>query len=563
MGEMTDLSVLIPARNEMFLARTIQDVLENIEGDSEIIAVLDGGWADPPIADHPRVTLIHHAQSIGQRAAVNEAARVSTAKYIMKADAHCAFDKGFDVKLMADCEYDWTVISRMYNLHAFDWKCAACGHQTYQGSRPVKCASCESEAGFEMVVIWQPRLNRKTDFARFDSDLHFQYWRDYEKRPEAAGETKSPEGIVDVMCSVGACWFMHRQRFLDLGGLDEVHGSWGQVGVEISAKAQLSGGRHVVNRRVWFSHLFRTQPPDFGFPYPNPGIEQARAHSRHLWLGNNWPGAVHPFSWLLEKYWPVPDWTEEDLDRLKKSEGEKSFVSRASKPSRGVIYYTDNRLDSHIMSVAQSQLTRSVNGHQLISVSLKPLDFGENVTLEMERGILTMFKQILAGLEASTADIVFLAEHDVLYHPSHFDFIPPRRDVFYYNENVWKVDHQTGQALFYYCKQTSGLCAYRELLLEHYRKRVERVEREGFTRRMGFEPGTHSYPRGIDSYRAEAFMSAYPNIDIRHRHNLTASRWSQSEFRNQKYCQGWTLADEVGGWGITKGRFEEFLQGVM
>lgn len=533
---MTDLSVLIPARSEMFLARTIQDVLENIEADTEVIAVLDGGWADPPIADHPRVTLIHHSQSIGQRAATNEAARVSNARYIMKLDAHCLVDKGFDVKLMADCEYDWTVVPRMYNLHAFDWKCQSCGHQTYQGPRPIKCASCESEAGFEMVVIWQPRLNRKTDFARFDSDLHFQYWRDYEKRPEAAGE------IADVMCSVGACWFMHRQRFLDLGGLDEVHGSWGQVGVEIACKSWLSGGRQVVNKRTWFAHMFRTQP-GFGFPYAAPNAEKARAHSRHLWLGNNWPGAIHPLSWLIDKFAPVPDW---DIKPVIK----------------GIIYYTDNRLDSRIMSAAQSQLTRCVNGHQLISVSLAPLDFGENITLEMERGILTMFKQILAGLEASTADIVFLAEHDVLYAPEYFSFTPPDRTKIYYNVNVWHVRTLDGHAVYYTAKRTSQLCAYRDVLLTHYRKRVERVEREGFSRKIGFEAGSHNRSERIDDLKSDVWAAKYPNLDLKHGKNLTPARWDTSAFRDQRNCRDWREADEIPYWGVTKNRFGQFLEDV-
>ena len=174
-----------------------------------------------------------------------------------------------------------------------------------------------------------------------------------------------------------------------------------------------------------------------------------------------------------------------------------------------------------------------------------------------------MFRQILAGLEASEADYVFLCEHDILYHPSHFEFVPPRDDIYYYNENTWKVDTKTGRALFYYCRQTSGLCANREFLVEHYRKRVEMVERDGFTRRMGFEPGTHNRKERVDDYKSEAWMSEYPNIDIRHRHNLTPSRWSQDKFRNKKYCQGWTEADEVPGWGTTKGRFYEFLSEVV
>ena len=42
---MPKLSIIIPSRNEIFLSRTIQDILENIEEDTEVIAVMDGAWA--------------------------------------------------------------------------------------------------------------------------------------------------------------------------------------------------------------------------------------------------------------------------------------------------------------------------------------------------------------------------------------------------------------------------------------------------------------------------------------------------------------------------------------
>ena len=226
-----------------------------------------------------------------------------------------------------------------------------------------------------------------------------------------------------------------------------------------------------------------------------------------------------------------------------------------------MVYYTENRLEPRIAHICRQQLLECSEGKQIVSVSLQPLEgFGDNIVLPLERGYLTMFKQILAGIEASRADIVFLTEHDVLYHPSHFEFVPPDKETFYYNENVWKVDVSTGRALFYYVKQTSGLCAYRSLLIEHYRKRVEIVERDGFSRSMGFEPGTHRPPRGVDNYPAKSWMSAFPNIDIRHHTNLTSNRWRKDQFRNQKYTEGWTEAEEVPGWGRTFGRFDEFLR---
>lgn len=298
-----DLSVIIPAREEQFLAKTIEVVLANAEANTEVIAILDGYWPSPPIEDHPKVVFVHHTTSVGQRAATNEGVRLSNAKYIMKLDAHCAVDKGFDVKLMADCEYDWTVIPRLYNLHAFDWECTGCGSRVYQANFEPECSKCAG-IDFKQTIVWSPRLRRRCDFARFDNTMHFQYWKDYEKRPE------SKPDITDVMSSVGACWFMHRDRYLEMEGLDEKHGSWGQVGTEIACKTWLSGGRQVVNKKTWYSHLFRVGTMNFPYDISGNAQERAKIYSRDIWLNNRWHKQVHPLSWLVEKFRPVPTWHE-------------------------------------------------------------------------------------------------------------------------------------------------------------------------------------------------------------------------------------------------------------
>jgi glycosyltransferase involved in cell wall biosynthesis len=95
-----ELTVLIPARNEMFLARTIEDLLQNTGEQTEIIALLDGEWAKPAIPQHPRVSVIYVPESIGQRAATNLACKLAKGKYVAKVDAHCAFDQGFDRKML-------------------------------------------------------------------------------------------------------------------------------------------------------------------------------------------------------------------------------------------------------------------------------------------------------------------------------------------------------------------------------------------------------------------------------------------------------------------------------
>src|SRR3990167_878729 len=93
---------------------------------------------------------------------------------------------------MADMEDDMTMIPALYNLHAFDWKCLKCSNTWYQGPEPKHCMVKEHEENpkcdstqFEMVVVWQPRMSRRSEFYRFDLDMHFQYHSARKKYPEA------------------------------------------------------------------------------------------------------------------------------------------------------------------------------------------------------------------------------------------------------------------------------------------------------------------------------------------------------------------------------------------
>jgi len=548
---MVDLSILIPSRNEVFLKNTIENILLHMEGNTEIIAVLDGQWADPPIEDHPKVTLVYHSESIGQRAATNEAAKISTAKYVMKVDAHCAFDQGFDVKLMEDMQDNWTVVPVMRNLHAFDWVCPN-GHRRYQGPSGPCNFYLLDENGKEtgeicgeptiMDIVWIAKPSPQSTAYRFDKTLHFQYWNEYKKKQEG--------DLVETLSLQGSCFMMTRERYLDLNICDEELGSWGNQGTEVACKSWLSGGRVLVNKKTWYAHMFRTQGKDFGFPYPLSGkqVEQARQKTRDLFLNNKWEKAIYPFSWLIEKFSPIPDW---DNAKIEKEELTKE-----------ILYYTCNTHDEKIELACRKQLLKS--NLPIISVSLnKEIDFGDTrIVMEGTRSPEMMHKQILEGLKNSKADIIFLCESDVLYHPSHFNFIPKRDDVFYYNTNVWKVRYPDGHAVWTDdLQQISGLCAYRELLIDYYTKKTDQINKKGFDRH--YEPGTKNqtiYPhiRG-GKYGSENHLSEFPNLCIRHDKTLTKSKWSPNEFRDPKYAKGWKETDEVPGWQ----RFDEVLKGLL
>ena len=49
---MEKLSVIIPARNEPFLNKTVDGLFENAEEEIEIIVMLDGYWPNPPLKKH-------------------------------------------------------------------------------------------------------------------------------------------------------------------------------------------------------------------------------------------------------------------------------------------------------------------------------------------------------------------------------------------------------------------------------------------------------------------------------------------------------------------------------
>lgn len=149
------LSILIPSRYEEWLSRTIDDILKNKRGDTNIIVGLDGAWADPQLVDHPDVIIVHYSESIGQRAMTNQLCRLSNAKYVMKLDAHCAMDEGFDVKMMNLMEDDITMIPVMRNLHVFDWVCPD-GHRRYQ-SPSGECKECGKPTTKD--VVWIAKTN--------------------------------------------------------------------------------------------------------------------------------------------------------------------------------------------------------------------------------------------------------------------------------------------------------------------------------------------------------------------------------------------------------------------
>jgi hypothetical protein len=486
----------------------------------------------------------------------------------MKLDAHCSVAEGFDLALLEAAEGLGRAVLQVptqKNLHVFDWTCTACGWREYQGPAPTACPTCQGPVTRE--IVWRPRRGTTSTQWYFDADLHFRYY-------DGAARAKAPPQSGDyppTMSLLGACWFGDRRWILDdLEGLDEQHGSWGQMGTELACKAWLSGGRVVCNRRTWFAHLFRTRA-DFSFPYPIKHAEQeaARAYSRRLWTSNAWPKQIRPLETLVAQFAPVPGWAAPREAPALEAPPAHPIPARASTTSAGILYYTDARGDGAILEAVRRQLRHAAEGAPIVAVSLPPeagpleaFDGMRHVIIPAARGYLTMTRQILTGLELLATDVVYFCEHDCLYPVGHFAHRPSSSRVYAYAWHTWKVDAESGRALHYRCEQLSGLCADRALLVDHYRRRLAHLETHGFSRRLGFEPGKPIKHGGLDDVPREGWWHERPIVDIRHGHNLTPSRWRKEQFRDQRYTAGWTESESIPTWGTTAGRFRTWLDEV-
>ena len=280
---MSKVSIVIPSRNEQFLVKTVEDILENSTGDIEVIAVLDGYSEPVDLPKDERVKKIIHKISKGMRKAINAGAKVANGKYLMKTDGHCLFAKGFDEILQADCEENWVVIPRRYSLDAENWK-------VHKG-RPVR----------DYHYLCYPSA-----FKDHDMGMHGVEW------PERTADRNDPKYDIDENMSFqGSCWFMHKSWFdKHIERLDEnpIYAGWAQEPTEIGLKTWLGGGKVMVNKKTYYAHLHKGNAYGRGYNMDRSGVIAGHNYAADYWMNNSWPKQIRKIDWLVEKFWPVPTW---------------------------------------------------------------------------------------------------------------------------------------------------------------------------------------------------------------------------------------------------------------
>jgi len=284
---MGKVSIIIPARNEIFLQKTIDDLLEK-GGDVEVIAVLDGYWPEPPLKEDKRLIVLHRGHSMGMRAAINYGAEIASGEWLMKCDAHCMFAEGFDEMLKRETAEDWLAVPRRYSLDAELWERKAKFPIDYHY---LDCPLTNQEYFQFHGVPWKEMTRERFDDPQYEID--------------------------DLMSWQGSMWFMSRKLWQRVSPMrEDLFYSFSQEPQELGNKVWLSGGRIVVNKHTWYAHLHKGRQYGRMYSIGGNSIKLGHIASAEYWMRNGWEGQTRTIEWLVDKFWPVPTWPENWRDLL-------------------------------------------------------------------------------------------------------------------------------------------------------------------------------------------------------------------------------------------------------
>lgn len=254
---MTALSILIPSRNEPYLQKTVEDILEHSEADTDIYVGYDGYQELANVTKlSPKVHYVYSTQVMGQRAMTNmlagNARLFSQADYLMKIDAHCSFSQGFDRIMLEDVGNDLLNID-LRELDVEKWQ-----------MKPTPlCSQMVFNTNFDILAA-----------------------------PEKPGL------VEETMIPLGVGFMVPREKWPGL--IDESFGSWGLMGLEVALKTWLRGDKVKVTKKAQMGHWYKQGEK---VPYPRSKEETQETFNKV----KEW-ARKQDIGWLIKKFDYPADW---------------------------------------------------------------------------------------------------------------------------------------------------------------------------------------------------------------------------------------------------------------
>ena len=265
-----DVSVIIPARNEQFLEKTVKDILTKTKLKTEIIVVLDGYWPDW-VNEYPGVHYVHFGAPRGMRAALNAGMDIAKGEYVMKLDGHCMVAEGFDKVLAETCADNWVCVPTRHRLDAENW--------------------CINNEG-------RPPINYM--YSSMAAGLGGEQWKD--KNRNLNLET---ERVVNAIALQGSCYFMRKSFWNELELLDDTnYGSSGREAQEVAFKAWTSGGACVRVKDTWYAHLHKGKRYGRGYNLSRSEWDKSNRYALNWFTNTAWPKQKISLQRIIDEHFP-------------------------------------------------------------------------------------------------------------------------------------------------------------------------------------------------------------------------------------------------------------------
>ena len=283
-----DLTVIIPALREPYLEKTIQSILDNFVLDYEILVGMDLCELSDKIRRNKRVKVFRQTRDMGMRGTENAALKIARGKYVMKVDAHCGFAPSFDKVMAENTSEEWLTVPRRYSLDEHTWgiKPRRWVRDYHYFIFPIKTSYGHAFSCREWYKMDRKRKDKKYD-------------------------------IDDLMTFQGSCWFANRKYFMQrdgyLDGRASTYKNFAQEPIELGLKYWLGGGKNKVIKKTWYTHLskrhhhYKKRMFTRRYKKPKDVVATYNWVAKH-WMNNEEPNMIHKFDWLINKFWPIPEW---------------------------------------------------------------------------------------------------------------------------------------------------------------------------------------------------------------------------------------------------------------
>jgi hypothetical protein len=211
-------SVIIAARNEIYLNKTIENLLEMATGEIEILVGLDG--YDYNVLTDNRIKVFKEINPIGRREISNKLVKEATGKFLFEADAHIKMlTLGWDTRLKCICDENTIVGCVIDSINEENWES--------EGNRWIG--------------------------NNVDKNLNWSF-----------NLKENKEKVQESLSFFSCAWMIQKDTFWNYGGHKDYLGKFVNEDIEWTCNIQLTGGKIFIRTDVICSHLFRNE-----FPYKN------------------------------------------------------------------------------------------------------------------------------------------------------------------------------------------------------------------------------------------------------------------------------------------------------